>query len=300
MILALIVFIVSALLSAATFYFGIFPSNGWTWIWFPFLETIALFVAIYMLIMVVSIFYASWVKNNGIEYMPYSRKAQWWLSQWCWFALFFTRTKVHVTGKGRIDYKHRFMMVSNHLSAFDHIAIFARFTHHPLIAVSKKENFQIPFEGGLTKKCGFLPMDRSSMTKGKKIIEVAGEYIKDNVCSVCIAPEGTRNRQFPNPILLPFHPGSFEMAKIAKCQIVVLAIQNTNAVLRRAPFRKTHVYLDVVGVLSYDQYKDMTNAEIAKRCEELILKRFDEKEARFYHLPPQVEETPEESVDENE
>ena len=59
-------------------------------------------------------------------------------------------------------------------------------------------------------------------------------------------------------------------------------------VLHRFPRHFTHVYLDVVGVIEKEEYQSLSSREIADRCRDLILRRFEHKDARFYHLKPKA------------
>ena len=52
------------------------------------------------------------------------------------------------------------------------------------------------------------------------------EEIKSGT-SICIFPEGTRNRNEDELDLLPFHEGSFKIATKAKCPIIPIAISNS-------------------------------------------------------------------------
>lgn len=291
MLLTVILTIVSIAGSALTFYWAIYPSRGWSWIWFPIIQAFVVFWFLFLAMVLLFGLWSERYRHNDKEYMPPKRFPQWVLGQWCVILLIFFRVHNHVSGMGKLPDRKKFMLVSNHLSAFDHICLLARFRHHEVVCVSKKENFAIPVEGGWTKYCGFIPMDRGDVNKGIEMIKLASSYIEKDICSVMIAPEGTRNREFPKTKLLPFHSGSFEMARMAKCPIVVTAIQNTNAVTKRFPLRATHVYIDIVGVLEYEEYENLTNAEVAERCRQLILHRFEEKDARFYHLKEEVVDT---------
>ena len=45
--------------------------------------------------------------------------------------------------------------------------------------------------------------------------------------SICIFPEGTRNKNTDDLDMLPFHEGSFKIATKAKCPIIPIAINNS-------------------------------------------------------------------------
>ena len=264
-----------------TYYFlGLYQNI--VWIWVPFVLAFVFYWAVFFVaIGTIGLLAELWKKSKKPDH---PRPGYLWLlRQMCVQAMLFLRVRVHATGLGKLPEKENFMLVSNHLSVFDHIALNAALNRWPFIAVSKVRNFELFFAGGLLKKCGYLGIVQGDIAQGVKVIEYAGEILKQGKVSMAIAPEGTRNKDFPNPELLPFHPGSFAMAYASKKPIVVFAIQNTNAIFVRFPLHPTHVYLDCVGVIYYEEYKDMSQKELAEYTRSLIERRFEHKRARFYH-----------------
>lgn len=281
--------LLAAILSILTYYFGEFYVDIVN-IWF-----FVLFLALYFLgILLLYIFF---VVGLGLKYQRSPRRyapsrfGMWIICQTCFIVLLFTRCRVHASGLGKLDKNRSFMIVSNHLSAFDHIGFMSMFHGMDVIAVSKKANEEMFGIGGWIKRAGFLAIDQTDMVSGTETIAKAGGYLSENIASVMIAPEGTRNKTFPEPLILPFHPGSFAMAYQSKAPIALFAIQNTNAVFHRFPLHMTDLYYDCVGVLEYDEYKDMTPHDLSLKCHDLILARLEKKKARFYHLKKKKVET---------
>ena len=62
--------------------------------------------------------------------------------------------------------------------------------------------------------------------EGLKTILKAIEHIKNGI-SICVFPEGTRNKGDSDLELLPFHEGSFKIAQKTGCPIVPIAINNS-------------------------------------------------------------------------
>ena len=281
MFLIIIFWLISIALTGVTYYFSGLYAH-WYWIW-----TIPLFLYAYFLVV-----FASWIlflfigslfvkEDEEYIYQP-NRFAQWTVKSTCRVICFLLGMRVHVSGLGKIPSHTPVMIINNHLSVFDEIAMAAFYPGH-IVFVSKPGNFHIPIGGSWMRYAGYLPIKQGDMTNGKKVIALAADYISKKRINVCIAPEGTRNKKFPNPQILPFHPGSFAMAYEAKCPIAVFAIQNTNFVWSRFPLRATHVYCDCVGVLEYDEYASLTPQELANKTQGMIKARFEKKEARFYH-----------------
>ena len=284
MALTLILIFLASCLSGLTFYYGGYYQDL-VWIWLPFALAIAYFWGLFLVHALYMAFVSFIIKRRKKDDYKPNRYAMWMLGETCFILLMFFRVRAHATGLGKIPSpKTKFMVVSNHLSGFDHVGLLSAFVRHRLVCVSKDKNLNTPVAGGWIKLAGFLNIKQDDVVSGTKLIERAGEYIKSGNCSVCIAPEGTRNKEFPNPEFLPFKPGAFQMAYISHCPIVVFAIQNTNAILKRWPFRGTDAYYDCVAVIEYEDYKDLTPAELAKKVEGYIARRFEQKNARFYHI----------------
>ena len=72
--------------------------------------------------------------------------------------------------------------------------------------------------------CLFL--DRKDIKQGLKTILTAVDKVKSGI-SICIFPEGTRNRNKDELDMLPFHEGSFKIATKANCPIIPIAISNS-------------------------------------------------------------------------
>ena len=85
--------------------------------------------------------------------------------------------------------------------------------------------------------------DRSA--KGLKTILTAIEKIKSGI-SICIFPEGTRNKNKDELELLPFHEGSFKIASKSGCAIIPMAMNNTAEIFEAhmPKIKSTHVVLE--------------------------------------------------------
>lgn len=116
-------------------------------------------------------------------------------------------------------------------------------------------------------QCFCIPLDRGSLRDGLQMMRQAAETIESQTASMGIYPEGTRGK---GPGLLPFKSGAFKIAEKAKCPIVVATIRNSEQIGRRAPFRTTHVYLDIVGVLQVDEIRGMKTAQISETVFHMI------------------------------
>ena len=77
-----------------------------------------------------------------------------------------------------------------------------------------------------------------------KTILKAIEYVKNGI-SICIFPEGTRNKG-EELTLLPFKEGSFKIADKTGCAVVPISLNNTAAIFENQfpRIRKTHVVIE--------------------------------------------------------
>ena len=184
------------------------------------------------------------------------------------------RIKIHVTGLEKIPTDVKPLFVCNHRSNFDPIVTWHILNKWKLAFVSKPSNFKIPFLGRIVRRVCFLPIDRENPRNAIVTINKAAALIQNNQASVGIYPEGTRSKQC---VLLPFHNGVFKIAQKANAPIVVMTIVGTEKIHKRTPFRRTHVYLDVLDVISAENAKasktDVIGATVREMMDNNIEKR---------------------------
>jgi 1-acyl-sn-glycerol-3-phosphate acyltransferase len=131
-----------------------------------------------------------------------------------------------------------------------------------LAFISKPSNMEIPVISNLAWGAGFLPIDRENDREALKSILQAADYLKRDICSMAVYPEGTRSKTGE---LGPFHAGSFKIAQRAKAPVVIASIQGTEKVSKNIPFRPTHVKLDILEVIPDEEVKAMNTQELAAR-----------------------------------
>lgn len=170
--------------------------------------------------------------------------------------------KLHITGKEKIPKGQRVLFVSNHISKYDPLVTWWAFHEWRPSFVSKPSNFNVIVFGRIIHRCLFMPIDRENPRNAIKTINRAAELLKSGEVSVAIYPEGTRSY---DKTLLPFHNGVFKIAQKAKAPVVVLCVAGTESVHERAPFRRSHIYLDVLEVIEPEQVVSMKTEEIASR-----------------------------------
>lgn len=177
------------------------------------------------------------------------------------------RIRVHITGMEKLPQGQLVLFVGNHISNFDPILSWYAFREWKLAFVSKPENFKIPFFGRIIRKCCFMPIDRENPRNAIVTINRAAKLLKKQEVSIGIYPEGTRSKSGE---LLPFHNGVFKIAQKANAPIAVLSVNGTEHIAKNIPFRKTDVYLDVLGVIPADEVAATKTEILGQRIREIL------------------------------
>ena len=73
-----------------------------------------------------------------------------------------------------------------------------------------------------------------------------------------VAPEGKRSKTGE---LFPFKAGALKIATKAEAPIVVISLLNCNKIHKNFPFKRTHVYMDVINVIYSEEYETMNSVE---------------------------------------
>lgn len=223
--------------------------------------------AIWFIIYLLIIFIWSLFINKKKEINKPNKFYYWMIRQTCYLIIGLSRTKVHVTGLEKLPVSGRCVIVNNHTSNFDQIVMMKVLKMSPIIFITKPQNENIPIAGPFIHKAGFITIDRDNDFNAIKSIIKGSKYIEDNLAHISICPEGTRSKSGE---LLEFKPGAYKVATKAKAPIVVLSLKNCNLIHKNFLLRKTHVYFDIVDCLYYEDYKDLTTVEIAKKTKEKI------------------------------
>lgn len=176
------------------------------------------------------------------------------------------RVKLHVSGTEILP-KEKFLFVGNHRSSMDPILQMGVLRKYNIGFIAKQELFRIPAIGKLMHKCFCLSLNRGDPREDVKAIISAAELIKNQTAAIGIYPEGTRNK---GEGLLPFKNGAFKIAQKAKCPIVVAKITNSEQIMKNAPFKKTNVHIDFIGVLDADFVAENSTVIIGDKVKAML------------------------------
>lgn len=149
--------------------------------------------------------------------------------------------KLTVVGKENIPADRPVLYIGNHRSIYDVVVSYPQFPTLTGI-ISKKSMANIPIFSIWMKRLYCLFLDREDPRQGLQTILTGIEQIKSGI-SMCVFPEGTRNRTLEP--LIPFHAGSFKLAEKTGCPIIPMAITNSADVFENHMpcLKKTHVIL---------------------------------------------------------
>ncbi len=188
--------------------------------------------------------------------------------------IFFAGTKVDYIGLENVPKDTAVMYVGNHRSYFDIILTYPkvpRLTGY----ISKKEMEKVPMLSAWMRLLHCLFLDRDNIKEGMKTILAAIDKLKNGI-SICIFPEGTRNKTADT--FLEFHEGSFKIASKAGVPIIPMTINNSSAVFedQMPRIKKSHVIIEY-GKPIYlnelpEEYKKKPGAYVQKIISETYFK----------------------------
>lgn len=155
--------------------------------------------------------------------------------------------RIHIEVKGEeLLPKEPCVIVSNHLSDFDPMAVLAVMPKRKIGYICKEAILKLPIVGPFIYHAGFLSIDRNNGVRAVRTLQRAAELMTNAQTDIGIYPEGTRSRTGE---LLRFKPGAFTLAQDAKAPIVLMTTKGTDKVAKNIPFRATKVELEFFHVI---------------------------------------------------
>lgn len=162
---------------------------------------------------------------------------------------------MEVRGEENIPKDQPVVMVGNHQSNLD-LAFIGRCCPPNCVVIGKQEILWVPVFGLLFKLSGNIMIQRQKKRQSMAIINQVAEEIRTRRVSVCIFPEGTRNKS--DQPLLPFKKGAFHMAIRAGVPIlpVVCAPLRNFMDFKAGWVRKGVVQIRILPPISTEGLKD--------------------------------------------
>jgi len=137
--------------------------------------------------------------------------------------------KVEVEGLENVDPDQTYVFMANHVSFLDGPLLFYVIPQRVRV-ILKKGIFRIPVAGQAMRFIGFVPVDKKSMSSGKRSIDEAVQAMKEKGYSFLIFPEGTRSNDGK---LHQFKRGGFFLAIAAQVPIIPITIKGTFELMPR-------------------------------------------------------------------
>jgi 1-acyl-sn-glycerol-3-phosphate acyltransferase len=161
------------------------------------------------------------------SYLINSRWASKWIAPW-WgkLIIFITISRVKVKGIENIEKNQSYIIVCNHQSIYDMLAVYG-YLPVEFKWVMKKELLKMPFVGASCKALGHVFIDRDNSEEAKQSLIDSKDKITDGV-SAFFFPEGTRS---PNGELINFKKGAFRMAQSLNLPILPVTIKDANKIM---------------------------------------------------------------------
>ena len=233
--------------------------SQWYWYFIPLIGIPLSYLILFGLTLAI-IFPFAKATNIDKEVKKPSKIARFLVKQVDFLIFQLSLTRIKYTGFKKIDQKKEYMIIYNHISNFDPMLIMNKVRR--IICITKHSNKKAPIAGGMIHRAGYISINRENDAEGIKAINKAIEYIETHEASICVSPEGTRSKTLE---LLPFHPGTFNIAKRTNVPIVCVGIKNSNKIHENFGRRFTKVNCDVIYVMQPDEYHELSTAEIAHK-----------------------------------
>ena len=195
------------------------------------------------------------------------------------FILWLAGVKVTVNGEENVPKDQPVLYIGNHRSFFD---ILLTYTRCPGLTgyIAKAEMEKIPLLSNWMRYLHCLFLDRKDIKKGLQTIKEGIEKIKSGI-SICIFPEGTRNRSESDLELMEFHEGSFKLATRTGCPIIPIALNNTVSIFEKQfpKIRKTHVVIEYCKPIYPAELSKEDKKFIGKYTQNIILEALKKNES---------------------
>ena len=176
-------------------------------------------------------------------------------------------------GKENIPKENGFVLFPNHQGMYDMLALIDT-CEKPLSVVAKKEVQNIPLLKHVFHVLQALFIDREDVRQSMKIIAEVTKQVQAGR-NFTIFPEGTRSKN--GNVVGEFKGGSFKSATKAKCPIVPVALIDSFKPFDTSSIKPVTVQVYFLKPLLYEEYKDMSTAEIAEEVRKRIVYTIGEK-----------------------
>lgn len=179
-----------------------------------------------------------------------------------------TGVEVTVIGEENVP-DEAVLFIGNHRSFFDILLTYTR-CKRLTGYIAKKEMLKYPSLNTWMKYLYCLFLDRENPKEGLKTILQAIDYVKQGI-SICIFPEGTRNKG-EELSLLPFKEGALKIATKTGCPVIPISMNNTAEIFENhfPKIKKTHVVIEYGKPIYYKELDKETQKHFGAYCQQII------------------------------
>ncbi len=244
--------------------------------WYDFYRPLILFAAGYIFMIFIFwwwllAFFGLFVDQNKIYEKP-NKWSRFWFYDGLHYINQHARIKVNIKNIDKLP-SANFLIVCNHRSKFDPMIIGDLFKNKDIAFITKSSNFKIPLGHKFMTGLCYMGINRDDKIQSLGVMKRSTALLKSGEVSIGCFPEGKRN---VDEVLLPFHEGIFSVALASHTPIVIMTIKNTDKIHHNFPLKKTNVELNILGVMEYEEYMDMTPISISNNIHQLMLNDLSE------------------------
>lgn len=160
---------------------------------------------------------------------------------WAWTMLIVTGVKVRITGREKIKEGQQYVIISNHQSQYDILALVTSLQIQ-FRWVIKKELLYVPLFGWALYAAKNVFIDRGNKEKAIASINKAVNRLPKGV-SILVFAEGTRSK---DGTLQKFKKGGFTIAIERKMHILPVAVKGSRSILPKGSLVFNSGIIDVV------------------------------------------------------
>lgn len=187
-------------------------------------------------------------------------------------ALHLMRVKLTVTGKENIPKDKNFVLVGNHQENWDIIVLKVIFKDKILNFIAKEALSKVPILGRWIVLLGNVFISRDADRSAAESIVKGIKQVKNGTC-MGVFPEGKRS--FKNE-MIEFKAGAFKLAMKPKADLLIVTQYNVCTIFKSVPWKRYHVHVAILPLLTYDEYKDMNSHEVSELVKSRIQIKLDE------------------------
>jgi 1-acyl-sn-glycerol-3-phosphate acyltransferase len=175
--------------------------------------------------------------------------------------------KLHLEGRKKIPWKRPVVMVANHRSLIDILALYK--IRRPFKWTSKDENFKLPFIGMVLSLTNSIRINRESLRSGVQFLSQAEKEIEKG-SSIMLFPEGTRSKTMN---MRPFKEGAFLLAKRTGCGVIPIVHSGSEKTFDRGSWAlkgNAHIHIRVLDEIPASEVEKLEVKELMTLTRELM------------------------------